>query len=444
MEENKEEQDDELLALSSIFTEDLAISEGPKPGGTYTHILKDLPQPFCIISKEADGKRRKFDIQFLPEIQLHFNFPATYPSTDPPSYFLVCKWLKTAQLCQICVKLDEIWEEGKGSVILYQWIDFFQNELVEFLKLCSPLEISTIVPCKQQSVEQDADPRAIQEILPPDRLLAAILEFNTEQVELQFGTQIFTCKICFCEKPGKQCLHFTPCNHVFCQECLKGYFEVQIGDGNVQGLLCPEPGCDTTATPGHVKQVVAEEIFERYDRLLLQSTLDKMSDIMYCPRQACGSPVILDQESGSCASCSYVFCIFCKKTYHGVSPCKIQSEEIKGLREKYLNADPTEKQLLERRYGRLHLKQLVDESFSQQWLEENSKQCPRCKAHIQKSDGCNKMTCTKCRCYFCWLCGAHLKQDNPYSHFITPGETCYQQLFEGIENDDFLMEEWWQ
>lgn len=32
------------------------------------------------------------------------------------------------------------------------------------------------------------------------------------------------------------------------------------------------------------------------------------------------------------------------------------------------------------------------------------RKCPGCKSPIEKSDGCNHMTCKKCRFEFCWLC----------------------------------------
>ena len=77
-----------------------------------------------------------------------------------------------------------------------------------------------------------------------------------------------------------------------------------------------------------VKELVSSALFDRYDRLLLQHTLDTMTDIMYCPRQACQCPVLTDENMATCPSCSYVFCIFCKMAYHGVSPCRVLAGSV--------------------------------------------------------------------------------------------------------------------
>lgn len=60
---------------------------------------------------------------------------------------------------------------------------------------------------------------------------------------------------------------------------------------------------------------------------------------------------------------------------------------------------------------------------------------------LQKNDGCNKMTCTNCRTFFCWLCQQELSKSNPYAHYQHPTSFCANRLFEGVplmeDNDLF-------
>ena len=79
----------------------------------------------------------------------------------------------------------------------------------------------------------------------------------------------------------------------------------------------------STCVYNQVKELVSGQLFDRYDRLLLQQTLDTMTDVIYCPRQSCQCPVVIDETMGTCPSCDYVFCVFCKMAYHGISPCRI-------------------------------------------------------------------------------------------------------------------------
>lgn len=58
---------------------------------------------------------------------------------------------------------------------------------------------------------------------------------------------------------------------------------------------------------------------------------------------------------------------------------------LQKLREEWLNADPATRRMLEKRYGKVTIQQAMEESFSNEWLKQHSKQCPSCGAHIQVS-----------------------------------------------------------
>jgi E3 ubiquitin-protein ligase RNF14 len=232
-------------------------------------------------------------------------------------------------------------------------------------------------------------------------------------------------------------MRFEGCNHVFCRACTKEYLEVAINDGSVVDIRCPSLKCQTRVLPAQVKELVSDVLYERYDRLLLQRSLDLMADVHYCPRLACHCPVLIDEKDamGSCPSCHYVFCIYCKMVYHGVSPCRIVSENVLLIREEYVTGSEATKRELEKRYGRKNIQRIVEESFSKEWLNENCKKCPQCSTHIQKIDGCNKMSCSKCHAYFCWLCLMVLNHASPYSHFNVSTSPCYNKLFQGVTTD---------
>ena len=343
--------------------------------------------------------------------------------------------------------MDSLWEENMFNEILYRWIQYLQDETLLVLKVSSPLILSTKMFRKSRKCTSLIfDPRAVQDSSSCSVLLDTILDFDQKERDRVFKTNYYSCGVCFAEKLGSLCIAFPKCEHVFCCECTAEYFKVQIEDGSVKALMCPETKCDSQALPSQVKELVSADLFAKYDKFLLQSSLDEMADIVYCPRPPCQSPVILEKEStmGVCLVCKFAFCSLCKLTFHGVSPCVFRPEQVKRLRIEYEKASPSEKLFLERRYGKNRIRQMIDELVSEEWMQSNSKLCPRCGAHIQKSEGCNKMTCTKCRSHFCWLCGKILNPQNPYVHFNVTGSSCFNRLFEGVEmdDDDFDDDDW--
>ena len=85
-----------------------------------------------------------------------------------------------------------------------------------------------------------------------------------------------------------------------------------------------------------MEDLVDNTLFLRYERLLFQSSLVIMTDIVYCPRPACGSACIAEDNMASCSECYYVFCTICMRLYHGVAPCKDEAGLFKTLSCKYI------------------------------------------------------------------------------------------------------------
>lgn len=436
--DDSEEQINEKLALESMFeNEELQFSEldGQISGSAIVRTFLDK----TLIVEEIDQKKYaqyinkldgKLKLKFLPPIEIQFRLPQNYPSAAPPTYTLICRWLNNEQFNKVCKQLDDIWSDSEGQVVLYRWISYLQNDLLNTLNIRDSIKF---VLTKGKLNES-----AVNFNLPIERVLDYVLNYNAEAIEAEFENSLHDCAICFDCMSGKHAFRFIPCEHAFCNNCVTNYFSVLIDEGNVNNLICPEDKCDSEALPQQVKKCLSDSLYERYERLLLQRAIDTIDNIVFCPRSWCGTPVLFgaEEDYDECPKCHYVFCRMCKKASHGVNPCALDENAMEKIREVYRNGSSTERAALEKQYGSKTIKFIIEELSSKEWLQDNSKKCPNCKAHIQKSSGCNKMQCWKCRKSFCWLCNKVLNSVTPYEHFSDSKSPCYRLLFQGLINDE--------
>ena len=70
-----------------------------------------------------------------------------------------------------------------------------------------------------------------------------------------------------------------------------------------------------------------------------------------------------------------------------IGPFYFHIDEMKKLRAEYESSTEDEKRLMEKRYGKKVIERAINDSYTSEWLEEFSKQCPHCKAHIQVCSG---------------------------------------------------------
>jgi len=325
-------------------------------------------------------------------------------------------------------------------------LDISRKYTVELKRLARKAKI----PKNSENAEARGRPQRVRKSttnfivaqVPEPHLHNYLIKYNEDRTITEFGRQIFSCEICFQDKVGIKCTQFKPCCHVYCKECIGGYFEVRIKEGTVQSMPCPFVKCTSEASPQQIRAIVGNQLFNRYDTLLLNATLSKMVDITYCPRTSCQCPVMreTDENMATCPSCRYVFCIFCKMTYHGVEPCRFKDQDRRALAAEYEAADSDGKFRLEKRYGKKNILNLLQETMSENWISSNSKACPHCSAAIEKNMGCNKMVCWNCNVFFCWLCMAELDPRIPYHHYSDPNSRCHNKLFpvQDLDDDDEL------
>ena len=431
MAEDEVAVEDELLALSSIYDESTFLRSNSEPGG-HLSVSLSLSYPLQLdarLQKDQPPVSRLF--HHLPPLTLNFHLPAGYPSSVPPQYTLSCKWLSPNKLSVLCNSLDAMYQTG--DVVLFQWMQFLSDETVELLDIRSPFQLEV-----EEESQITVHSSAMQDVQSLALLWPLLINFDVSERKRVFDSSFQTCQVCLESKLGAECVQLSPCSHVFCRQCMTEYFEIQISDGSVSSLRCPDSACDCHAHASLVKELVKPELFARYDRLLLQRSLEGMEDIVYCPRKICQCAVLKEKETAMavCPRCLLAFCILCQRVWHGIDGCDLKTEQLKTLRDEYKAGSVAKKAFLEKKYGKKAIQIATEELGSQEWVEENAKQCPSCRSPIQKIDGCNKMTCRKCHCYFCWLCMDVLSNSNPYGHFSSQGSPCFNLLFQGMNLDD--------
>ena len=152
---------------------------------------------------------------------------------------------------------------------------------------------------------------------------------------------------------------------------------------------------------------------------------------MLCPRPMCQGATLKQEGSdlAICPTCDLAFCLNCRKTWHGVAPCKLFPEDLARLKKLYDNSSRDVQRSMERRYGKNDLINAFQEMERKRWIENNSQNCPNCHAHVEQIDGCNKMHCSFCNVHFCWLFG---KRSQKQTHIPTFGPVLHVPVYYSI------------
>jgi len=374
----------------------------------------------------------------LPPLLLDVLLPATYPYSPPviQSLHATQSWLPMCLTLQR--RLLELWQDGEG--VLYSWIEWIRSgEFLEALDMCSEVN----------------GEEGVRICHSAPHVLAPVLQAYDQSAQLtRFSQTSYECQICLTSIKGARCILLS-CSHVFCRACLEDFWKLCITEGDIGHVGCPDPQCvkaGREANEEDVRRVVTEEEVRRWRWLQEKRELEKDPSIIHCPLSFCQRPVPkppnVDDGSGwerlrECPDCGYSFCAYCKRTWHGpLSDCPAPLTESIALEYMALPEGSPERGRLERRFGRTNIRKLVakyeEEQANEQWLESSTMSCPSCCVHVEKSLGCNHMTCAKCKTHFCYRCGDRLQANNPYLHFSTPGHRCYSKLFDYQSID----EEW--
>eukprot|EP00052_Salpingoeca_macrocollata_P024298 m.216707 g.216707 ORF g.216707 m.216707 type:complete len:298 (-) comp22221_c1_seq12:398-1291(-) len=250
-------------------------------------------------------------------------------------------------------------------------------------------------------------------------VLFHFLRHDAVKAAEKFATTPHECGVCMDDVLGARMMKLS-CGHLFCRDCITDHCRGHVSEGSVQQLKCPGADCNAELSPQTIREVLGDQGYERWEWLLTSRALDSMADVVYCPK--CQTPVIADKaDNFAQCECLYAFCTLCMDNYHPGDACVTNEERLKLLKERAekRKANPSrDTEALRKDVLRMM------ELESIRTVSLVSRMCPKCRTPIQKSAGCNKMTCSICGIYFCYSCG---HQISGYSHF---GSQCI--LFDGV------------
>lgn len=215
---------------------------------------------------------------------------------------------------------------------------------------------------------------------------------TTSNSEIKVKSDTITCHGCFEDDiPKDKYTMLSGCGHSFCNECWKGYLTSKIKQ-NISNVKCMHFKCEEVLKDDFIHQFVNTESKEKFKIKLVDDYVTTNKLVKWCPSiPPCGHAVkIIDSistlELPITCKCGITFCYTCLEDSHIPASCEmIQKWKIKSSKE----------------------------ALNIQWINLNTKKCPKCSNPIEKNGGCNHMRCTKCSTDFCWACG--IKFEN-YGH----------------------------
>ncbi|WZZ45338.1 hypothetical protein YC2023_041597 [Brassica napus] len=189
---------------------------------------------------------------------------------------------------------------------------------------------------------------------------------------------------------GHENLVSTPfCSHEFSETCWKSHLNnlLERKTEEEERVLCPNPDCVAPVGPDTIEKLTEPAVKMMYDRYILGSFVEANKEsIKWCPAPGCEYAIELhedlleDDESsldfGVVCLCGHTFCWSCTLESHRPVTCKDASVWFSST---------------------------LDTLKSNAWLLENTKRCPNCNCHVQRTDD-PVLRMITCICSFCWRC----------------------------------------
>ncbi|KAJ6234528.1 e3 ubiquitin-protein ligase [Anaeramoeba flamelloides] len=234
----------------------------------------------------------------------------------------------------------------------------------------------------------------------------------------------FLCTCCYLEYPF---IDSVSCNagHMFCKNCLHTLVKVAIGKSQTK-INCPSfEKCEKGFSDNSIEIAVPAKTYNYYKNLVREEILRKLGNeqLIRCPQ--CNYAVVAsDYRKNHPSIEEYIFeclnpdcykdsCLLCGKDAHPGYECEYNEKSILSEEDE--------------------IRKFIEEEKTKALLRV----CNKCGQNYFKTQGCNKVICSNCGEYMCYLCQKSIN-DVKYGHFSYDENGCH--LFTGPEEDDLRIQ----
>ena len=177
--------------------------------------------------------------------------------------------------------------------------------------------------------------------------------------------------------------YFPKCGCILHKKCFEKYVEINVNE-NTLPIHCPS--CNNDIEPNTIEECLknidpSHQLLKKYEKFNLEKLLiNNKDEFSCCPTPGCEYIFFFDGSDPhfKCPLCNKDYCIKCQDEWHTGVNCD-QYKKSKDVN-------------------------LLDKQFIDFINGTHFKMCPFCKAWVEKTTGCDHMTC-KCGKEFCYKCG---------------------------------------
>ncbi|KAK3143829.1 hypothetical protein QOZ80_4AG0305510 [Eleusine coracana subsp. coracana] len=361
--DNRQRQEDELMALEAIYGDDLAVFEN-KGGLRYfqVYIRYDLPDGIEVGAKLSSANATPRDM------------------------------------------LDTIWAELPDQEVIYQWVEWLRNSSISYIWFDGRMMLGPDI------VTHNGDNRAISRTLSLESVIPLMLSYSSKKRHQAFLEDLHMCMICLNQSKGSNFARL-PCQHLFCLKCMETLCRMHVKEGSVFQLACSSEiigfdvrCCLLSKGPCHPgKQCLTPEqkiqrrqasgrMTEKEAAQELLNIRELYKDVRLCPK--CGMAIAKTEGCNKmvCGSCGQYFCFRCGKAITGYEHFRDEGNcQLFAAREIL----EWERQMEAMDIG--HRMRISSCPIG------GTVRCPKCRATNFKEDE-RYIFCWSCRADYCTLC----------------------------------------